>query len=122
MSDCKPGAWGGPGCLAHEGFDIGPDGLCDEGRGDALRHLVEVKRKVSVVDGIAHVETTYQARGYVRSFRVRAHIRPGSLVCLDPNGYAVPGRDEEREPVQRATQEQIERSRRSTLPAPPEDE
>lgn len=106
MSDCKPGAWGGPGCLAHEGFDIGPDGLCDEGRGDALRHLVEVKRKVSVVDGIAHVETTYQARGYVRSFRVRARII----------------HDEEREPMLRATQEQLDRSRRSTLPAPPEDE
>ncbi len=31
-SSCKPGAWGGPGCLAHEGHEIGPDGLCVEGR------------------------------------------------------------------------------------------
>lgn len=84
--------------------------------------LVELSRTVKVVDGIAHVETSYKARGYVRTFRVRAHVRPGSLVCLDANGYAVPGRDEEREPVQRATQEQLERSRRSTLPAPPEDD
>ncbi len=29
---CQPGAWGGAGCLAHEGFDIGQDGLCVEGR------------------------------------------------------------------------------------------
>ena len=67
--------------------------------------LVELSRTVKVVDGIAYVATKYQARGYVRTFQVRACIR-----------------DEEREPVQRATQEQLERSRRSTLPAPPEDE
>jgi hypothetical protein len=29
---CRPGAWGSDGCLAHEGHEIGDDGLCIEGR------------------------------------------------------------------------------------------
>jgi hypothetical protein len=29
---CRRGAWGGEGCVAHEGHDIGEDGLCVEGR------------------------------------------------------------------------------------------
>lgn len=29
---CRRGAWGGPGCLAHEGHEIGEDGHCIEGR------------------------------------------------------------------------------------------
>jgi hypothetical protein len=29
---CQPGAWGGPGCLAHQGFDLDSEGLCIDGR------------------------------------------------------------------------------------------
>lgn len=33
VDGCRPGAWGDPtSCLAHEGHDIGEDGLCIEGR------------------------------------------------------------------------------------------
>lgn len=29
---CRPGAWGGPGCLMHEGFELDASGRCIEGR------------------------------------------------------------------------------------------
>lgn len=28
---CRPGAWGGIGCISHEGLDIGANGLCAAG-------------------------------------------------------------------------------------------
>lgn len=60
---------------------------------------IEIERSVIVEGPIARVTTTLRARGVVRAFTMRVHIEPAPV-----------------------TAEQLERSRRSTVPAPPEEE
>ena len=92
---CKPGAWGSDtSCASHEGYDIGPDGVCIDGRGGRLYRETAISQIYAKLINLTREAEALKIPMPVSDAdaleRLRALLRKAASAAQNVNTYAKP--------------------------------